>query len=318
MKIIAALVLMIVSLAFQADRTAEDVVLNTEMGEIHGSLLIPESTSIGPLPVVIIISGSGPTDRNGNQPMMMNNSLKMLAEGLYDNDIASLRFDKRGVGASTTSLSSEADLRFDDYVDDVISWINYLKKDSRFGPIIIAGHSEGSLIGMLAAHRGGADMFVSIAGIAESADKIIAWQLASQPDFVKDAAQPILDELVAGRKVDNVPPMLAALFRPSVQPYIISWFQYNPQEEIAKLEIPVLIVQGRNDIQVQTEQAVMLSNAISSSQTSDLIIIDGMNHILKPSESDFQRNIATYSQPDLLLSESLIPQMVEFINNTRN
>lgn len=318
MKIIAALVLMIVSLAFQADRTAEDVVLNTEMGEIHGSLLIPESTSIGPLPVVIIISGSGPTDRNGNQPMMMNNSLKMLAEGLYDNDIASLRFDKRGVGASTTSLSSEADLRFDDYVDDVISWINYLKKDSRFGPIIIAGHSEGSLIGMLAAHRGGADMFVSIAGIAESADKIIAWQLASQPDFVKDAAQPILDELVAGRKVDNVPPMLAALFRPSVQPYIISWFQYNPQEEIAKLEIPVLIVQGRNDIQVQTEQAVMLSNAISSSQTSDLVIIDGMNHILKPSESDFQRNIATYSQPDLLLSESLIPQMVEFINNTRN
>lgn len=318
MKIIAALVLMIVSLAFQADRTAEDVVLNTEMGEIHGSLLIPESTSIGPLPVVIIISGSGPTDRNGNQPMMMNNSLKMLAEGLYDNDIASLRFDKRGVGASTTSLSSEADLRFDDYVDDVISWINYLKKDSRFGPIIIAGHSEGSLIGMLAAHRGGADMFVSIAGIAKSADKIIAWQLASQPDFVKDAAQPILDELVAGRKVDNVPPMLAALFRPSVQPYIISWFQYNPQEEIAKLEIPVLIVQGRNDIQVQTEQAVMLSNAISSSQTSDLVIIDGMNHILKPSESDFQRNIATYSQPDLLLSESLIPQMVEFINNTRN
>ncbi|MCH8495169.1 MAG: alpha/beta hydrolase [Balneolales bacterium] len=318
MKIVAALVLMMVSSAFQSDRTAEDVVLNTEMGEIHGSLLIPESTSESSLPIVLIISGSGPTDRNGNQPMMMNNSLKMLAEGLYDNDIASLRFDKRGVGASVTSLSSEADLRFDDYVDDVVSWINYLKKDSRFGPIIIAGHSEGSLIGMLAAHRGGADMFVSIAGIAESADKVIAWQLASQPDFVKDAAQPILDELVAGRKVDNVPPMLAALFRPSVQPYIISWFQYKPQEEIARLEIPVLIVQGRNDIQVQTEQAVLLSNAISSSQTSKLVIIDGMNHILKPSEADIQRNIATYSQPELPLSESLIPQIVEFINNARN
>ena len=126
----------------------EEITLETKTGDIKGSLLIPsvsEKTA-----VVLIIAGSGPTDRNGNNPMMTNNSLKMLAKELQKNGIASVRYDKRGIGESKNSGLQEIDLRFEDYVQDVEGWIKLLKEDDRFSNIIVLGHSEGSLIGMIA------------------------------------------------------------------------------------------------------------------------------------------------------------------------
>src|SRR4051794_11632517 len=128
---------------------------------LHSTLLLPKHMSKA-MPIVLMISGSGPTDRNGNSPMLpgKNNSLLMLAEGLASNGIASLRYDKRGIGESAAAMVSEADLRFETYVDDAVSWCEQLRKDARFSKVIIAGHSEGSLIGMLAAKRCNADGFI--------------------------------------------------------------------------------------------------------------------------------------------------------------
>ena len=286
----------------------EEITLETKTGDIKGSLLIPsvsEKTA-----VVLIIAGSGPTDRNGNNPMMTNNSLKMLAKELQKNGIASVRYDKRGVGESKSSALQESDLRFEDYVQDVEEWIKLLKKDDRFSNIIVLGHSEGSLIGMIASHKQKPKKFISIAGIGIPAGDIIRKQLKGQPQFVLDESLKIIEKLENGETVENVSQMLYSLFRPSVQPYIISWFKYDPQKEIAKLDIPILIVQGTTDIQVSVSDADKLALANKKSQKQ---IIEGMNHILKESQADRQKNIQTYSIPDLPLKKELTEVIVKFI-----
>jgi pimeloyl-ACP methyl ester carboxylesterase len=287
--------------------TETNIVLHTASGDIAGTLTIPAQP--GKMPVALIIAGSGPTDRNGNNPMMKNESLKKLAHGLASNNIASLRFDKRGIGESKNAAKSEADLRFEDYINDARSWIDLLKKDTRFTKVFVAGHSEGSLIGMIAALQT-ASGFVSIAGAGRSADKILKEQLAGQPPAVKDPSYPIIDSLVLGKTVQNVPQMLFALFRPSVQPYMISWFHYDPQTEIKKLTIPVLIVQGTNDLQVTVEDANLLSKSNTKAQ---LTLIKNMNHILRIVEGDRKENLAAYITPTLPISEELITTISAFV-----
>lgn len=307
MRILLLTILIFLSLQIKA-QTEEDLVLETKTGNINGSLLIPENKK--GLPLALIIAGSGPTDRDGNNPYMKNNSLKMLAEGLAKNGIASLRYDKRGIASSTKAGLKEEDLRFENYVQDAEEWVNLLKKDKRFKEVIVIGHSEGSLIGMIAAKKAGADKYVSIAGAGMPAGDVIREQLKSQPAVVTDAAFPILDSLEQGKTVKEVPQMLASLFRPSIQPYIISWFKYDPRKEIAKLEIPVLIVQGTTDIQVSLKDAENLKKANSK---AELKVIEGMNHIFKEAEADRTKNLQTYSQPDLTLHKDLVKIISDFI-----
>jgi len=287
-----------------------DITLHTATGDIYGTLTLPEDPN--QLPVALIIAGSGPTDRDGNNPMMQNNSLKFLAMALAENGIASLRFDKRGIAASKEAMTSEADLRFEDYINDAKAWLELLKQDTRFSQFVIIGHSEGSLIGMLAA--GEADKFISLAGAGQPADEILKVQLSAQPQNVQDMTFPIIDTLKAGHTVENVNPMLLSLFRPSVQPYLISWFSYDPRSEISKLDIPILIIQGTTDIQVSVGDAQRLADANPQAQ---LVLIEGMNHIFKEASADRAENIATYSDPGLPISVDLASHVAEFILGNR-
>lgn len=292
-----------------AQSKEENLILETKIGKIKGTLLFPKLRN--KVPLVLIIAGSGPTDRNGNNPMMINNSLKILAEGLCKNDIASLRFDKRGIGESRNAMTIESNLRFEDYVDDVKKWIEFLQKDERFESVIVLGHSEGSLIGMIAIQKTKVKKFISIAGIAEKASKILREQIKMQSSNLLEQANPIIEKLEKGDTVSNISPIFFNLFRPSVQPYLISWFKYNPQEEIAKLNCPILIIQGTNDIQVTTDNATKLSVA---NKKAIKIIIPQMNHIMKESELDRQKNIQTYFNPNLPIKSELIQELVKFIN----
>lgn len=297
--------------ATNADSTFKEttVVLHTATGDLYGTLTIP--TNSNKLPVALIIAGSGPTDRDGNNPMAKCANLQRLAYSLANNHIASLRFDKRAIGASKAAATSEADLRFETYIADAKDWIRLLKKDNRFSKIIVIGHSEGSLIGMVASLNL-ADEYVSIAGAGESADKIIKTQLSAQPQSVKDLCFPIIDSLVAGKTVKDVNPMLNSLFRSSVQPYMISWFKYDPAVEIKKLTIPVLIIQGTNDIQVSVNDAQLLAKAKPSAK---LVLIKNMNHIFRIVEStERSANMATYNDASLPISEELTMTITSFIN----
>ncbi|MDR1683334.1 MAG: lysophospholipase [Candidatus Symbiothrix sp.] len=288
----------------------ENVVLKTGNGDIYGTLLLPDS--VRNIPLALLIAGSGPTDRNGNQAMMQTNTLKYLAEGLEQNEIASLRFDKRAIGESKDAGLKEEDLRFETYVNDVKLWIDLLAKDTRFQSITIIGHSEGSLIGMLAAiDNPHVSAFVSLAGAALPADEVMMEQLKNQPAAVLEMLTPIFEQLKQGQTVADVSPMLFSLFRPSVQPYMISWIKYSPKEEIKKLNIPILIVQGTTDMQVPTVHADLLAEANSKVVKK---IIESMNHVLKKCESMEQlAQTAVYTNPTLPLADELVPLIVQFM-----
>jgi pimeloyl-ACP methyl ester carboxylesterase len=278
---------------------------------LHSTLLLPKEMA-KPVPVVLILSGSGPTDRNGNSPMLpgKNNSLLMLAEGLASNGIASLRYDKRGVGESAKAMTAEADLRFETYVDDAVAWCEQLRNDKRFSAVIIAGHSEGSLIGMLAAKRCNAAGFVSIAGAGRAAGDILRTQLAGKlPPELATQSDAILKNLEAGKTTENPPAELAALYRASVQPYLISWFRYDPAKSIAALTVPVLIVQGTTDLQVSVDDAKRLAAANAKAK---LLIVEGMNHVLKEVSPDREKQMASYSDPNLRLAPEFLTGVVEF------
>jgi uncharacterized protein len=290
-------------------QTEEIVTLEAESCNIEGSLLVPDVD--GKIPVVLIIAGSGPTDRNGNNSQAGdNNSYKMLAKNLSESGIASLRYDKRGIGKSSNNTIEEADLRFDHYINDAELWIKKLSKDKRFNEIIVIGHSEGSLIGMVISQDKHVDKYISIAGAGKSIDKILKDQFEAQPLFVREAADPILDSLIAGEMVKNVPQYLNTLFRESIQSYLISWMRIDPSVEIAKLNKPVLIVQGTTDIQVSVNDAELLKLA---NINAEAVIIEGMNHIFKDVEIDRLKNLATYSNPDLPLNSILLSSIIEFI-----
>ena len=174
---------------------------------------------------------------------MKNNSLRYLAENLARQGIATLRYDKRLIGQSKTG-QRESDIRFEDYINDAKQWISRLKQDARFSKVIVIGHSEGSLIGMIAANDAKADMFISIAGVSKPADRVILEQAKGLPTHLHQEMITILDSLRKGKMVSHVNPNLTALFRPSVQPYMISWMRYDPSKEIQQLRIPILIIQA--------------------------------------------------------------------------
>lgn len=306
--------IMAVSLNAQtpAASKSEPVVLQTSTGPIYGTLQIGSCKP--KCPVAIIIAGSGPTDRDGNSAALpgQNNSLKMLAEALAANGIASIRYDKRGIAESKKAMQSEDSIRFTHYVNDAGEWIDFAHKDPRFSSIVVIGHSEGSLIGIVASQTHRVDKLISIAGTGRPAGTVILEQLSSQlPPPLMGSAEEIVRALNAGKAPDSVPPVLYSLFRPSVVPYLISWLKYDPAAEIAKLTIPSLVLQGTTDIQVSQTDAKLLA---AGNSRAKLVIIDGMNHVLKDVTSDRAAQIAAYSDPNLPLNAQLAREIVQFIN----
>jgi pimeloyl-ACP methyl ester carboxylesterase len=316
MKIIAVLIALGFGLPIAWAQTEIPVVssieltLKTPTGDLYGTYTGPRN--VGIIPVVLIIPGSGPTDRDGNSLLgIQTNAYKLLAEELAKNKIASLRIDKRGIGKSKSAVKNESDMRFDTYVDDAAAWINSLKTEHNYEKVYVLGHSEGSLVGMLAAQREKISGFISLAGSGRSVDVLLREQLKSLPLELLNEANMIMDSLKAGKTSSEVNPGLMAFFRPSVQPYMISWIKYDPAKEINKLNVPTLIIQGTNDIQVTKEDAILLSK---SKPSATLLFLENMNHVLKDADTDLAENLATYKNPDLPINAQLIKVLTQFIS----
>ena len=209
------------------------------------------------------------------------------------------------------TLLREEDLSFETFIDDAVGWGKKLGGDRRFSSFTVLGHSEGSLIGMVAAQRTGAQAYVSIAGAGRPLQQIILEQVKAQlpPDLLKPT-QDILEQLAAGKRVESVPPALNIIFRPSAQPYLISWLRYDPVKEIAKLHIPMLIVQGTTDTRVSLQDAKALAGA---NPAATLLLIDGMNHVLKTVPNEQDKQDSSYSDPTLPVTASLISGISSFV-----
>ena len=266
--------------------------LQTDQGTLHGTLLLPQSDR--PLPVALLIAGSGPTDRDGNNPGGgHNDSLKRLAP----------------------ATPNERDLSVERYVADAVAWGRLLKTDSQFSRLILIGHSEGALIASQAAPEAGADALISLAGSSRPIDQVLREQLHYRlPPKLLAQSNALLDALVAGQQTEQVADELQVLFRPSVQPYLISLFRQHPAEAFAHLKMPTLIVQGSHDIQVDVADAQRLQ-AVKGD--AELALIEGMNHVLRIVPLDLKAQLASYDNPRQPLARVLTEQIVSFIQRTK-
>jgi len=274
--------------------------------KLSGTLLYPTKFDL-PVDLVIIISGTGPTDRNGNSGEMTNDAIKLLAEGITQKKIASFRYDKRGVGKSLHASIQEKDLVIEDYVKDVVSLVQHFENDERFYSISIIGHDDGALIGILAAQKVRVKQFISISGCGRTANLLLEDQLEKQ--YNKHQTKVILDSLKLGFNVEELG-QLNYLMRSSVQHYMRSWFAYDPAVEISKLTCRVLIIQGDNDVQVKVKEGDML---YSSKPDADYYTISKMNHVFREIKGNFSDNIKSYYNPDLPISEKLTKKIVKFL-----
>ena len=274
---------------------------------VDGTLLTPNSSETETL--AIIIAGSGPTDRDGNQNFMKNNSLKKLAEALSKNGIATFRYDKRIV-KQIKKGNPNVNILFDDFVTDAISVVDYFKKDNTYKKIYVIGHSQGSLVGLLAAKER-ADGFISIAGAGRSIDEVIIEQIKrNAPMFIEDTKR-VFNVLKEGKTTEEYPPALASIFNIGVQPFIMNWMSYNPQEIIKSLKIPALILNGTKDIQITEEDAKLLKEAQPNAQLS---IIENMNHVLFTILGDSLENYKSYNESYHDVSSELISVILNFID----
>lgn len=286
--------------------TETPVELALGSGALKGTLTLPKTFKKGAF--ALIIAGSGPTDRDGNNPTMRCDSYKQMTHALAKAGIASLRYDKRGIAQSAATVEREDELLFDHYVEDAKAWLRWAKKDKRFTERVVIGHSEGSMIGMLAMRE--ADKFTSIAGPGRPAHELLKEQLSAAPHAFGDKALLKVDSLAAGHKVTATSNEEMMLFRPSIQPYLLSWFKYDPRTILAGIEKPILLLQGSTDIQVPVEDANRLATAQPKAR---LVLLEGMNHVLKTAPLDREANLAAYNKPELPLTDGLMEAIIAFI-----
>jgi uncharacterized protein len=268
-------------------------------------------------PVVLLIAGSGPTDRNGNQAGLQPNELRMIAEAMAEHGIASLRYDKRGVGRSTVPASFREDaLTIDSFVDDAAAWLTWLEQRGDLGPRFVAGHSEGGLIAILLAKRTALDGIVLMAAPGRRLGEITREQLraAAMPKPLLDEALATLAALERGESVPNVSSQLMPLLRPSVQPFMRSVLAIDPAGELARLRVPLLVVQGGHDLQVAEADAAALVRA-----RPDAVVFRSveMNHVLKLAPAERADQQKAYSDPSIPLAPGLADAIVAFVRDPK-
>ena len=313
--LLVALILSITN-SFQAQKIANkkdvEVEIVLEQGVLCGSLLVPKGKS--PKPVVLLIPGSGPTDRNCNSSIgLRSNSFLHLAEELYEEGIATLRIDKRVSGKSVETFKNSLDsIQFYDFMTDAMEWIQFLKKDERFSKVIVAGHSQGSLVGMLAVSNYPVDGFISLAGAGRPIDQILYDQLKSSYSYPSesDTLKMFLDSLRMGSYFEEAPKQLKQSFPQKLSTFLFDWMGVNPAVKIKLVKCPVAIIQGGNDLQVKEEEAKIL---FAKRPDAVYKVFPEMNHVLKNSSADPFENYKTYNQPDLEITPGLSLFIAEFI-----
>ena len=219
------------------------------------------------------------------------------------------------VGESVSS-TKQSQLRLDDYSDDAISVLQQLHDDPRFSDIILLGHGQGALVCMIALFDQPVNAYISIDGASEQADKVLTdMMVKTKPQYQADEFKAILDSLRKGKNTDKVDPSLYWIAGPDKQAFLMSWCRVVPLRGMKKVKIPTLIIQGTTDLDVAVSNGEKLKKA---KPDAELLVIKGMNHVLKDAPADEDKNLDTYSKPDLPLSPQLVPGIVAFIQKLKS
>lgn len=289
----------ILTIAFSFSQvTTEEVIVKNDGIQLPGTLSLTKEKT----PLIIWIHGSGGVDRNGNQPQY----IKQFREAVNKQNIAFFSYDKRTANKNNIIFLKQGVL-FNDFVLDAKKVVNHFKNDKRFTKIILVGHSQGSLVAMLALKD--VEKYISIAGAGETIDKTLIKQVTKQNEYFGKLTERYLKELKETGQIKNIDLNLRSLFAPQNQPFLSSWIALNPLKEIKKVKIPTLIINGNKDLQVQVTDA---ENLKKSKPNASLVIIDNMNHVLKDIQKE-ENNIKSYYSADFPLSEKLIETVVSFV-----
>ena len=272
-------------------------------------------------PVVIIIPGSGPTDRDGNNPLGVTAApYRLLAEALGEKGVSTLRADKRGMFGSKTAIPDPNAVTLADYAADAHNWARALRQKTGARCVWLLGHSEGSLVALKAAQQP-ADLCGIILASApgRKLGDVLREQLQPNPANAPllPIALPAVATLEAGKTVDTstMPAPLLKLFAPQVQPFLMDLLSQNPAAEVATTTLPVLIVQGTKDLQVSTVDAEALKKA---QPKAELHLIPNMNHVLKDVAGDDRAaNMAAYADPSVPVDASLVDDIAAFVKARR-
>lgn len=295
---------------------SESVSTKNGYGTVQGTLEVPPGCA--PMPAVLIISGSGPQDRDGNSPdgSLNTDMYRLLAQGLGAAAVATLRFDDPGVGGSINSVPAREDqYTYQLDIDSAAAWIPVLREHPRVGKVWVAGHSQGALTATLLAQKGLVDGIISLEGAGRPAGVILREQLASSLTAEQLTALDVaLTKLESGSLAGTLAAPLDVLLRPSVQPYLISWMQYDPSVEIGKVTGATLIVQGTTDVQIPVSDANLLHQG---KPDATLTVIENMCHVLKLAVTSDAATQASsqYVDPTLPLHSTLAPAIVDYISN---
>ncbi len=293
------------------------------LGPLKGTLLAPARAGA---PVVLIVPGSGPTDRDGNNPMGVNAApYKLLAQDLAARGVATVRIDKRGMFGSAKAVADANAVTIPDYVSDVHSWVGAIRRTTGAPCVWVLGHSEGGLVALAAGQGGSGSEAANICGLLLVATpgrplgQVLRDQLRANP-----ANAPILDQALAaitrlegGARVDlaSLHPALHPLFNEAVQGFLVSAFALDPARLIAAYSKPVLVLQGERDLQVGVQDARLLAQANPAAQ---LVLLPDTNHVLKAVLTDDPAaNMATYANPGQPLAPGVVDAIVRVVAPTK-
>jgi hypothetical protein len=312
---IAALCLTALLVGGQATAPIETFVETQDLtGVLKGTMLAPADAAKPP-PLVLIIPGSGPTDRDGNSPVGVKASTyRLLAEALAADGVASVRIDKRGMFASG-GAGDPNHVTMAGYADDVHAWVATLKRQTGAPCVWLLGHSEGGLVALVAA-RNPADIcgLVLVSTPGRPMADILREQLKANPANAPLLGQalPAIDKLAAGQQVDTagMNPALLPLFAPAVQDFVIDQMSYDPAKLAAAYPGPVLVLQGETDLQVSPGDARRLAAAHPGAK---LVLLPGVNHVLKSAPAERGANFAAYADPSLPLAPGVEGAIAAFV-----
>lgn len=301
-----------------ATAVAEEIEIAGPQGPLKGTLLLP--ADVQRPPTAVIIPGSGPTDRDGNNPLGVRASTyRLMAESLAENGIATLRIDKRGMFGSNTAIADANAVTLQDYAADTSLWGGAVRAKTGADCVWLIGHSEGGLVALQAAQSmPNLCGLVLVAAAGRPLGQVIKDQLAANPanGFLLAEANATIDKLSAGERVDvtRMNPALAPLFNPAVQDFLMSVLSVDPAKLAAKAGMPILVLQGEADIQVSVEDARRLHAAAPGSK---LVLLPAVSHVMKRVEGEGRAaNLATYGNPDLKLADGFIPAIAAFMSDT--
>jgi pimeloyl-ACP methyl ester carboxylesterase len=301
------------SMLFAAAAAAIPMTAPGPQGPLAGTLVDAGART----PLVLIIPGSGPTDRDGNNPLGVTAApYRLLAEALAAKGVSSARIDKRGLFGSKAAVLDPNKVTITDYAMDTHKWVAAIRRQTGASCLWLLGHSEGALVALAAAQDAdGICGVIAVSGAGRKLGDVIREQLRSKPANapVLDSAMAALDQLERGQHVDvgNMNAALLPLFRPQIQDFLIDMFRLDPANLAASLEVPLLIVQGERDVQVSTADARTLAAAQPKAK---LALIARMNHVLKDVDSDDRAaNLATYADPMLPIDQDVVDTIADFV-----